>query len=101
MPNLSVLSDSVSLASVKRAGADWLKFQRYVDPLLSIFADPQTETPFTIGVFGTWGSGKSTLLSMLCERLEEKHPAKFVRVWFNPWNHRREPNMLVPLLHAL
>ncbi|MET7334049.1 P-loop NTPase fold protein [Nonomuraea sp. NPDC005650] len=80
---------------------DLLQFRRYVDPLVSIITNPHTETPFTIGVYGSWGSGKSTLLEMLDERLLDRHGDEFVRVHFNPWVHRREPEMLLPLLNAL
>jgi len=38
---------------------------------------------------------------MLNDRLKKDHPDRFVRVQFDPWVHRREPNMLVPLLHTL
>ncbi|WP_231618926.1 KAP family P-loop NTPase fold protein [Nonomuraea sp. SBT364] len=80
---------------------DLLQFRRYVDPLVSVITNPQTETPFTIGVYGAWGSGKSTLLDMVNERLLDRHGDAFVRVHFNPWVHRREPEMLLPLLNAL
>ncbi|GII52402.1 hypothetical protein Pth03_07910 [Planotetraspora thailandica] len=96
MRDIAVLSDApVSWRS------DLLKFRRYVDPLVSVLTNPKTETPFTIGIFGAWGSGKSTLLGMVDERLADKHPDEFVRVHFNPWVHRREPEMLLPLLSAL
>src|SRR5439155_2533344 len=80
---------------------DQLKFDRYVKPIVGILTNPQTETPFTIGIFGTWGSGKTTLLRMLDDALARDHEDQFVRVHFNPWIHRGEPNLLVPLLHAL
>jgi hypothetical protein len=96
MPPLPILSD----AAVGSA-ADLLDFKRYINPLVSILTNPNTQTPFTIGVFGAWGSGKSSLLSILDEDLRIAHPDEFVRVHFNPWVHRGEPNMLVPLLHAL
>ncbi|NRQ33600.1 AAA family ATPase [Nonomuraea sp. NN258] len=96
MPDIAMLSD----APVNRLG-DLLRFHRYVDPLVSIISDPRTETPFTIGVYGAWGSGKSTLLGMIDERLLEEHGEEFVRVRFNPWMHRGEPEMLRPLLNAL
>jgi KAP family P-loop domain len=83
------------------ADADLLGFERYLDPLVSILADELTQTPFTIGVFGPWGSGKSSMLRMLDERLAGEHADRFVRVRFNPWFHRGEPNMLLPLLHTL
>ena len=82
-------------------GSDKLSFHRYVDPLISLLTDPEQETPFTVGVFGSWGSGKSSLLRMLDERLEKDHSEKFVRVWFNPWVYRGEANLLIALLHTL
>ncbi|MFF5232361.1 P-loop NTPase fold protein [Dactylosporangium sp. NPDC000521] len=96
MTGLAVLSDSPA----SRLG-DELKFRRYVDPIVSAMTAPATQTPFTIGVFGAWGSGKSSLLGMVEERLADSHPGGFVCVRFNPWVHRREPNLLIPLLHAL
>ena len=80
---------------------DHLDFKRYLDPLVSLLTNPSTETPFTVGIFGTWGSGKTSLLKLLDTRLQREHKDKFLRVWFNPWVHRAEPNLLVPLLHAL
>jgi hypothetical protein len=96
MCDIAVLSD----APVSGSG-DLLGFRRYIDPLVSVITNPRTQTPFTIGVFGSWGSGKSTLLTMLDERLVGDHGERFVRVHFNPWVHRREPQMLLPLLNAL
>lgn len=94
--SFSVLSDTpVGLA------ADGLSFSRYVEPLVAVITDETTETPFTIGVFGPWGSGKSSLLRMIDQTLAEDHAETMVRVHFNPWVHRREPNMLLPLLHTL
>lgn len=96
MYSFSILSDAAIAAD-----RDLLNFNRYVTPLVYILTNEKTETPFTIGVFGPWGSGKSSLLSMLDEHLGIAHPDAFVRVHFNPWIHRSEPNMLVPLLHTL
>jgi hypothetical protein len=96
MIGLSVLSDSAVKAS-----RDLLNFDRYINVLVSIFTNPKTETPFTIGIFGSWGSGKSSLLEMLDERIEKDFQNGFLRVHFNPWIHRGETNMLVPLLHTL
>ena len=80
---------------------DRLSFRRYLDPLVSVITDPEQQTPFTVGVFGAWGSGKSSLLQMLNEQLEKDYSEKFVRVWFDPWTYRGEPNLLIPLLHTL
>jgi predicted KAP-like P-loop ATPase len=80
---------------------DRLSFDRYVEPLVSVIADPFQETPFTIGIFGPWGSGKSSLLRMISEELRLNYAERFVLVEFNAWIHRGEPNILVPLLHTL
>jgi predicted KAP-like P-loop ATPase len=97
MGSLPILSD----AAISSADRDLLKFSRYIGPLISILTDSQAETPFTIGIFGSWGSGKTSLLEMLNDYLKTGHPDEFLRVRFNPWVHRSEPNMLVPLLHTL
>src|SRR5688500_18768643 len=80
---------------------DLLNFKRYINPIVSILTNPDAETPFTIGIFGNWGSGKSTVLRMVDEKLKKESDAEFVRVHFNPWVYRSEPNILVPLLHTL
>lgn len=92
----SVLSDAPINLSQDRLG-----FDRYVNALTEIIMNDDTETPFTIGVFGGWGCGKSSLLEMIAEKLRSDYGDKVVLVHFNPWIHRREPNMLVPLLHTL
>jgi len=93
---LSVLSDAPS----GQAG-DRLHFSRYVDPLTEVIMNDATQTPFTVGVFGAWGSGKTSLLEMIDEKLAAEHTEGVVRVHFNPWIYRREPNILIPLLHTL
>lgn len=93
---LSVLSD----APVGLDG-DGLSSSRYVEPLVEVITSENTETPFTIGVFGPWGSGKTSLLRMLEQTLVSDHAGRTVRVHFNPWMHRGEANMLLPLLHAV
>jgi hypothetical protein len=89
-----VLSDAPS-------DRDYLQFQRYTRPLIGILTDEMTETPLTIGIFGPWGSGKSTVVSLVKSHLAERHASEFLLLDFNPWVHRKEPNMLVPLLHVI
>jgi len=38
---------------------------------------------------------------MLNEQIASRYAEQFVHVDFNPWVHRAEPNVLVPLLHVL
>jgi hypothetical protein len=90
-----------SILSDAPATRDLLDFGRYSEPLISVLTSDTIETPLTIGIFGTWGSGKSTLLNILSDRLSTIKKPKFVCVRFNPWVHRKDPNLLIPLLHAL
>jgi len=85
----------------ERTAKDLLSFERYLDPLSAILTNPDAETPFVVGIYGAWGSGKSTLLDLLEKRLCDEHSGSFVVVRFNPWVHRNETNLLVPLLHTL
>src|SRR5262249_19868177 len=96
MSGLAVLSDAPAFL-----GQDRLQFRRYVDPLVALLANPDSSTPFTVGVLGAWGSGKSSVLTMVDEQLRQRNPEAFLRVHFNPWIHRREPNLIQPLLRAL
>lgn len=96
MSDFFILSDGTAATN-----ADHLRFSRYSRPLINIITHPKSETPFTIGIFGSWGSGKSTLLRILDEKLQQDFSQEFIRIHFNPWLHRGEPNLLVPLLHTL
>jgi hypothetical protein len=91
----------VSDVAIDDPSGDTLRYKRYVVPIVGIVTNPAAETPFTIGVFGTWGSGKSTVLRLVENALQHRSPDKFVLVQFNAWLHRKEPNILVALLHAL
>jgi hypothetical protein len=57
-PLLSILSDQL-------ADEDQLNFDPYAKTLADIVADPGTDTPLTIGVFGGWGQGKTSLMRIL------------------------------------
>ena len=83
---LSILSD-------QPADEDRLNFAPYAKTLADIIANPDTDTPLTIGVFGGWGRGKTSLMRMVRRRLvEETTNTRFpVRpVWFNAWLYSRE-----------
>jgi len=82
---LSILSD-------QPADEDRLNFAPYAKTLADIAADPGTDTPLTIGVFGGWGRGKTSLMRMVRRRPEATAGTDFpVRtVWFNAWLYSRE-----------
>ena len=82
---LSILSD-------QPADEDRLDFGPYAQTLADVVADPDTDTPLTIGVFGGWGRGKTSLMRMVRRRLEATAESEFpVRtVWFNAWLYNRE-----------
>ena len=47
-----------------------------------------TNTPFTIGIKGSWGSGKTSLLQMIKGELDKtKGKIKFHQIWVNAWEH--------------
>jgi formylglycine-generating enzyme required for sulfatase activity len=85
-PLLSILSD-------QPADEDQLNFSPYAKTLADIVADPGTDTPLTIGVFGGWGQGKTSLMRMVQRRLEATAGSDFpVRaVWFNAWLYSHQP----------
>lgn len=82
---LSILSD-------QPADRDRLNFGPYAKTLADILADPGTDTPLTIGVFGGWGRGKTSLMRMVERRLLETTQSGFFvqPVWFNAWLYSRE-----------
>ena len=83
---------------------DALNTQRLVDALDELLLRREKpETPFSIGVFGSWGSGKSSLLARLKYHLRAttEYEQKFLPVDFSPWEYKEEPNLLVPLLLTL
>ena len=69
-------------------GADGLGFQPYIDALADILLDPNTRTPLTLGLFGSWGSGKTSLMTMLRDLVLAG--ARHRTVWFNAWKYNHE-----------
>lgn len=55
-----------------------------------------TEAPLTISVEGSWGAGKSSLMNLCHERLSDSY--QYPSIWFNPWHHQTEKDMLAFLL---
>ena len=69
------------------ASRDALDFMPYVETLAEIAAT--SNTPLTIGVFGTWGSGKTSLMGMVRDSL----PPEFTVAWFDAWKYDKEETL--------
>lgn len=74
---------------------DNLGFLPYALTLADIAADPATETPLTVGMFGSWGSGKTSLMKMVDRLIGERPPAEIEAfpvqtLWFNAWLYSRD-----------
>lgn len=70
--------------------ADKLDFEPYANTIYDIITN-STETPLTIGIFGSWGSGKTSLMHMIRSRLEQTTSGRRDRViWFNAWLYSKE-----------
>ncbi len=50
---------------------DYLDFLPYVKALTELISAPQTKTPLTLGLFGTWGSGKTQLMMLIDDELKK------------------------------
>ena len=90
LPPSPLLTPLLSTVSDAPADEDLLSFAPYAQTLADIVADPTTETPLVIGVFGDWGSGKTSLMRMVERRIEERPADKKTAfpvqpLWFNAW----------------
>lgn len=68
---------------------DWLGRRAYAEQIASLIMHSRANTPFVIGIDGTWGTGKSSLMLMIDDELKK---AKAQTVWFNAWMHQHKTN---------
>lgn len=93
-PDSVVETRLLSILSDQPADEDQLNFDPYAQTLTDIVADPGTDTPLTIGVFGGWGQGKTSLMRMVERRLTVENSDFPVRsVWFNAWLYSHQPSL--------
>ena len=80
---------------------DGLKFDEYTNIIKN--AAINTDTPFTIGIYGEWGKGKTTFLNMIKRKIEKEEitDIKYVIVWFNAWKHEKDKDPLIALIMVI
>ncbi|MCB0211774.1 MAG: hypothetical protein KDJ52_20715 [Anaerolineae bacterium] len=77
MESYSVLNDQPTVY-------DLLGYSKVATTLANIVISENTDTPFTIGIFGEWGSGKTSLLNMIQEKVKAQNCST---VWFDAWRY--------------
>jgi len=100
-PLITALSD----APVKKNTfkEDAFELGRTMGPVYDILRHPKTQTPLSIGIYGTWGSGKSTAMHWLEDRLDlwttdaienkKEDRVKVYSTWFYPWKYDKKEDV--------
>lgn len=89
----TVLTDSPGIDS-----KDWLGRQPSAEQIADLILRSQTNSPFTIGIDGTWGTGKSTFMLMIRDKLQS---LGIPTVWFNAWMHQHKENPAEGLVKSI
>ena len=76
---------------------DKLDYQIYAETFKDLVMT--TETPFTVGIHGSWGSGKTALMRMIQNELNGEADVK--TVWFNAWAYDKEETMHAALIQTI
>lgn len=71
----------------------------YIDSLNKIIIE--AETPFSIGIYGSWGSGKTTLMKKLSHVLGEDTNTKYLIVWHEPILYQDYKYPFLSLFHTI
>lgn len=79
---------------------DGLNFKTYTKVITNAILN--TQTPFTVGIFGEWGKGKTSFLEIIKQKIEhDKYKDNNITVWFNAWQYEKEEHPIVPLLAVI
>lgn len=68
--------------------SDLLSTRCYVDTVVQIIEN--SNTPFTIGLFGGWGSGKSSIIKTLDEKLKGDRAGKAEVFIYDAWKYSKD-----------
>ena len=75
---------------------DKLGFRDYADGVIATLESLSKEdTPFTIGIFGSWGSGKTSFMQIMQELLQDRG---YETIFFKSWEYGNEEKPWIPFM---
>ncbi|MBE9594767.1 MAG: hypothetical protein IMF19_14955, partial [Proteobacteria bacterium] len=75
---------------------DRLGFRDYADGVIATLESLSKEdTPFTIGIFGSWGSGKTSFMQIMRELLQVRG---YETIFFKSWEYGNEEKPWIPFM---
>ncbi|MEA2051726.1 MAG: P-loop NTPase fold protein [Euryarchaeota archaeon] len=75
---------------------DKLGFQDYADGVIATLESlSKGDTPFTIGIFGSWGSGKTSFMQIMQEILQGRG---YETIFFKSWEYGNEEKPWIPFM---
>jgi len=74
---------------------DRLGFQEYATGLAKVIT--KCDTPFVLGLYGSWGVGKTSILRLI----EKDLAGRAETVWFDAWRYAGSTDIRLALVHAI
>jgi len=74
---------------------DRLGFQEYANGLAKVIT--KCDTPFVLGLYGSWGVGKTSILRLI----EKSLAGRAETVWFDAWRYAGSTDIRLALVHAI
>lgn|GEM_PF-2398431 len=74
---------------------DRLRFQEYANGLAKVIM--KCDTPFVLGLYGSWGVGKTSILRLIEKGIEGTAET----VWFDAWRYAGSTDIRSALVHAI
>ncbi|KAF5431098.1 KAP family P-loop domain-containing protein, partial [Candidatus Methanophagaceae archaeon] len=79
-----------------RLSEDRLGFRDYAEGVIATLESlSKDDTPFTIGIFGSWGSGKTSFMQIMQELLESRG---YETIFLNSWEYGNEEKLWIPFM---